>query len=243
MSEQGPVRVAVVNDYAIVVGGVASMLEPYSDQVVVVELDSREPVVSDVDVVLFDTFSQLRPDRVDLGRLTAGAPARVVVYSWAVEPELVRECLRQGAAGYLAKNLDGRQLAEAIVRVHRGERVVPAPVEVEEDAIRGSWPGQEAGLTARESEVLALITQGLSNQEIADRSYLSINSVKTYVRTAYRKLGVSRRSQAVAWCMRHGFQPDRVRYVDGRVAPAVESLRAGTLNDVGRTAGRGPAPR
>ena len=47
------------------------------------------------------------------------------------------------------------------------------------------------GLTAREAEIIALITQGLSNQEIAERSYLSINSVKTYIRTAYRKMGVT----------------------------------------------------
>ena len=51
--------------------------------------------------------------------------------------------------------------------------------------------------------MLALITQGLSNQEIAERSYLCINSVKTYIRTAYRKIGVTRRAQAVAW----GMQP------------------------------------
>ena len=76
-------------------------------------------------------------------------------------------------------------------------------------------PGREAGLTAREAEVLALITQGLSNQEIAQRSYLSINSVKTYIRTAYRKIGVERRAQAVVWGMQHGFEPDRTRIVEG----------------------------
>ena len=67
-----------------------------------------------------------------------------------------------------------------------------------------------AGLAPRELEVLALITQGLTNQEIADRAYLSINSVKTYVRSAYRKIGVSRRSQAVGWGLRAGLdhQPE-----------------------------------
>ena len=78
----------------------------------------------------------------------------------------------------------------------------------------GVWPGQSQGLTARESEVLSLITQGLSNQEIADRCYLSINSVKTYIRTAYRKMGVTRRSQAVLWGLAHGFEPDHFRRAD-----------------------------
>ncbi len=62
--------------------------------------------------------------------------------------------------------------------------------------------------------MLALITQGLSNQEIADQTYLSINSVKTYIRTAYRKIDVTRRSQAVAWGLKHGFDPDILRSVD-----------------------------
>ena len=68
-----------------------------------------------------------------------------------------------------------------------------------------SGPGSDAGLSAREAEVLALITQGYSNREIAERSYLSINSVKTYIRAAYRKIGVTRRSQAVVWGLTHGF--------------------------------------
>ncbi|WP_227463595.1 helix-turn-helix domain-containing protein [Nocardioides lijunqiniae] len=60
------------------------------------------------------------------------------------------------------------------------------------------------GLSHREAEMLHLITCGLSNQEIADALYLSINSVKTYIRSAYRKIEVTRRSQAVAWSVRRG---------------------------------------
>lgn len=73
--------------------------------------------------------------------------------------------------------------------------------------------GIEQGLTRREAEMLGLIARGLSNQEIADAAFLSINSVKTHIRTAYRKLGVTRRSQAVGWVIRHrrasGDLPDR----------------------------------
>ena len=73
--------------------------------------------------------------------------------------------------------------------------------------------------------MLALITQGLSNQEIAERSYLSINSVKTYIRTAYRKIGVSRRSQAVAWGMQARLRagPDAQR---GPARPALTAAAA-----------------
>ena len=77
--------------------------------------------------------------------------------------------------------------------------------------VEGEWPGQEAGLSARESEIVALITKGLTNQEIAERAYVSINSVKSYIRSAYRKIGVTRRSQAVAWAMQNGFESDQRR--------------------------------
>ena len=58
---------------------------------------------------------------------------------------------------------------------------------------------------------IALITQGLSNQAIADRAFLSINSVKSYIRSSYRKMGVTSRSQAVLWEIENGFRPDHVR--------------------------------
>jgi DNA-binding CsgD family transcriptional regulator len=67
--------------------------------------------------------------------------------------------------------------------------------------------GEEVGLTPRETDILRLLTLGLSNQEIADECFLSINSVKSYIRSAYRRIGVTSRSQAVVWCLQHGFEP------------------------------------
>ncbi len=77
----------------------------------------------------------------------------------------------------------------------------------------GQWPGRHAKLSAREAEVLVLITQGYTNNDIAARSYLSINSVKSYIRSAYRKIGVERRSQAVRWGMENGMLPDTSRTI------------------------------
>lgn len=69
------------------------------------------------------------------------------------------------------------------------------------------WPGREEGLTPREAEVIALVTSGLSNNEIADRTHLSINSVESYIRSAYRTMGVTSRSKAVLWGIDHGMAP------------------------------------
>jgi len=212
-----PITVAVVNDYEMVVAGVAAMLAQHPDRVRVVELDAGLPVVSDVDVILYDTFGQVQGHAVDLEDLVRGTQARVVIFSWNLQPDLVEKAIERGASGYLSKEADGEQMVEALEAAHEGKIVTPPNSEAPEHGASGDWPGRDQGLTAREAEVVALITQGLSNQEIADRSYLSINSVKTYIRTAYRKIGVTRRAQAVGWGMRHGFEPDRVRVVDTSV--------------------------
>jgi DNA-binding CsgD family transcriptional regulator len=66
------------------------------------------------------------------------------------------------------------------------------------------WPGQEHGLSAREAEMLTFLARGYTNKEIGERSYLSVNTVKTYLRTGYAKIGANSRSQAVAWAIRNG---------------------------------------
>jgi two-component system, NarL family, response regulator LiaR len=214
MSTSGPVRVAIVNDYELVVVGVAALLKPYSDRVEVVELDANLPVLRTVDVILYDTFGQVQGKGIDMDRLREGGPAKVAIYSWNLHHELVQESLDAGAAGYLSKGLDAEELVQAIEWIHAGRRVVPSSGGSVSPKPDSAYPGKDQGLTVRESEIIALITQGLSNREIAERSYLSINSVKTYIRTAYRKMGVERRSQAVLWGIKHGFEPDVVRRVE-----------------------------
>ncbi len=217
MSQRRPVRVAIVNDYELVVVGVAALLEPFRDRIHIVELDSGMPVLrQDVDVILYDTFGQVQGSAVDIDSLVDGTAAKVVIYSWNLHHELVKASLEAGAAGYLSKGMDAEDLVRAIEQIHAGQTVVPRTGGTVNPKPDSDWPGKAQGLTVRESEIVALITQGLSNQEIADRSYLSINSVKTYIRTAYRKMGVERRSQAVLWGIKHGFEPDVVRHVETR---------------------------
>jgi DNA-binding NarL/FixJ family response regulator len=79
------------------------------------------------------------------------------------------------------------------------------------------WPGRQEGLTDRESEVLALITQGKSNAEVAALTCLSPNTVKSYIRTTNRKIDVASRTQAVLWGVTHGFTPDRNRIASWRI--------------------------
>lgn len=213
-----PLAVALSNDYEVVVRGLAQMLAPFSNRVRVVELDVQMPVSRPVDITLCDTFSQQQANGHEIDLVLANpAAGKVVIFTWNLHAELVANALNKGVSGYLSKSLTAEQLVAALEQIHRGQVVVSRELDAEPVRLQpplhgtgpepGSWPGQAEGLTARESEVVALITQGYSNQQIAERSYLSINSVKSYIRGAYRKMGVTRRSQAVLWGVRHGMLP------------------------------------
>ena len=211
------IRLAIVNDYEVVVRGLADMLRSYTGLIHVVELDADLPVTEPVDIALYDTFAQPQGDREAVSELIANPRVRrVVVYTWNFQPRLARASLDRGASGYLSKTLPAAQLVAALRAVHEGRTVV-SPDPGKGPVVGGDWPGREEGLTAREAEVLALITQGLSNADIADLSSLSINSIKSYIRSCYRKIGVTSRSQAVLWGVEHGFRPDRVRVREPRI--------------------------
>ena len=205
----GPVRVALVDDHAIVVRGLAAMLADHAERVEVVELDSLRDPPDDVDVVLKDAFGMVD----DLREFVAHTKAPVVVFAFATDPAAVRQALDVGVAGYVFKGVSDETLVAALERVRRGERVVELDADAAPDQVAGDWPGRRHGLSDREAEILTLICRGMSNNQIAQHLYLSINSVKTYIRTAYRKIGAESRSQAVIWGLRHGFvpTPERVR--------------------------------
>ena len=205
-------RLAIVDDYAVVVAGVASFLADHG--IDVVETGASQPVVSDVDIVLYDTFGQVQGVELDLEDFVRDSGAKVVIYSWNLQPQLIEEALAAGASGYLSKVLTGPQVVDALERVLAGEVMVLTGDHETSVGGAGDWPGRAAGLSSREAEIIALITQGLSNKEIAARAYLSINSVKTYIRSAYRKVGVTSRAQAAVWGVENGFKPDKLRTVD-----------------------------
>ena len=138
---------------------------------------------------------------------------KVVVYTWSTDRALRDASLRLGVSGYLSKRMSASDLVTALDMVHKGEVVVSEEPD-RLPLIGGDWPGREEGLTARESEVLCLITQGLTNAQIVERTHLSINSIKSYIRSCYRKINVDSRSRAVLWGVDHGMQLDRVRVLD-----------------------------
>ena len=215
-----PITVALVNDYDVVLQGLARMLDRYRDRVVIVEIDANEGVEDVADIVLYDNFAQPESDRDEIKTLVANCRARrVVVYTWNFRPQLIESARRQGVQGYLSKTLSARDLVTALEAVHAGDVVISDVPARARTAAGLDWPGRSEGLTDRESEILALITQGMSNSQVAELSFLSPNTVKSYIRTIYRKIGVASRTQAVLWGVAHGFSPDHHRIQHWRGGP------------------------
>ena len=107
-TSHSPITVALVDDYDVVVLGVAHMLDPYRDRVLIAELDTNEPVADTVDIVMYDSFAQPESDHDEIAVLIDNPRARrVVVYTWNFHPDLVGSARRLGVHGYLSKTLAG----------------------------------------------------------------------------------------------------------------------------------------
>lgn len=203
------VRVTVVNDYLVVVAGVNALLAPYSDRIEVVERHTVTSGAVPVDVALYDTFGAPMGKYARLASLLddplIGA---VAVYSFAADHRAVSDSLETGAHGFLSKSLPAAELVDGIEQIAAGQPVTKLGPGLSMMG-SGQWPAKEHGLSPREAEIIGLIVQGLSNHDVATRYYLSPNTIKTYIRSAYRKMGVTTRAQAVAWGIEHGLKPDR----------------------------------
>ena len=206
------ITVALVDDYDVVLMGVAKMFDNYRDRVVIAEIDatmaSRRPGRHRPVRLLRPT--RIRPPR---DRRIGCQPARTPSCGLYLEfsPGPRRQRPQHGAHGYLSKTLPARELVAALEAVHAGEVVVSDAPPRARSAVGLDWPGRGEGLSDRESEILALITQGKSNADVARLTYLSPNTVKSYIRTIYRKIDVGSRTQAVLWGVDHGFTPDHNR--------------------------------
>jgi DNA-binding NarL/FixJ family response regulator len=182
---------------------VASTTDPNEARRIVID---TEPDVALVDVRMRSTSGLELCE--EFGRI---APAtKVVLLTVYDDEQYLFEGLRAGAAGYLTKQLVAEELLGHLHRVLDGEVVVDPSLagRVALSAARlhrgEFWPGAHLGLSQRESEVMKLMVHGSSNRAIAARLMLGDETIKTHVRSIYRKLGVTDRAQAVAYVLREG---------------------------------------
>ena len=212
------IRVLLCDDQALVRSGFRMILEAREDLEVVGEAEDGVQALELTwrllpDVVLMDVRMP-RLDGVEATRrlVEAGAAARVLILTTFDLDEHVFEALRAGASGFLLKDVQPAQLVDAVRVVARGEALL-APTVTRRllDRFAHSLPGapeppapELAELTDREREVLALLAEGLSNAELAERLFLSETTVKTHVSSILRKLGLRDRVQAVVLAYQAG---------------------------------------
>lgn len=173
------------------------MLADYPERVVVTVLPTVWVRSVVADVVLYDVIGLDHDAGADLDHLLAESGVKVLLYSRSLRLDLRARALEHGSMSWVSTDADSTELLDAIERCAAGR---PMPDQDER-------PGREEGLSAREVEVLALITQGYSNQEIAEQLVLTGNTLKSHIRTTYHKIGVTSRAQAVAWAMQNGLGP------------------------------------
>jgi DNA-binding NarL/FixJ family response regulator len=203
------IRVAIVDDHALVRAGLEELLEADAEIAVVgTAADGAEAAAlvedEEPDVVLMD-LSMPRVDGVEATRriVASGTGASVVALTSFSERDRVLAAMDAGAVGYLLKDAEPEELRKAIRAAARGESPLSPKAAAALVAARGE-SGQGPELSGREREVLALVAEGMPNKLIARRLEISEKTVKGHLTRIYAQIGVSDRTQAALWARERG---------------------------------------
>jgi NarL family two-component system response regulator LiaR len=210
MTDPAPIRVMLVDDHAVVRSGLSAFLLAYDDFELVGEASSGEQALRlceqvKPDVVLMDLVMPGMDGAAATHAIREKCPSiQVIALTSFKEQELVQGALQAGAIGYLLKNVSADELASAIRSAYAGLPTL-AP-EAAQALIQATLnPTNRIGfdLTDREHEVLALMVEGLNNNQIAERLVISVSTAKFHVSSILSKLGASTRTEAVSLALQN----------------------------------------
>ncbi|CAN5761355.1 response regulator transcription factor [soil metagenome] len=214
-SEADRISILIVDDHRMVREGLTAMLRDTKVNVVA-EAETVEEALAEIkdkkpEAILLDVRLQGQSGLMACRVITEKHPDVAVVFLTVYEDEqYVFEALRAGAKGYMLKRASADDIVHVLEQVAAGETIVDPPL-AGKIALRASrvspgrlWPGAELGITQRESEVLRAMVDGLNNKGVAEQLSISEDTVKTHVRSIFRKLEVTDRTQAVSLALREG---------------------------------------
>jgi DNA-binding NarL/FixJ family response regulator len=210
MSDRTPIKVMIVDDHPIVRDGMKNMLLVFDDLEFAGEAENGHAALACIprsipDVILMDiVMPEMGGIPATRAILEQYPQVKIIMLTSYPEDGLIQESLEAGAMGFLLKNASITTLANAIRSVHAGQpalapEVVKALIRIQTSPLK---PG--ADLSQREQEVLALMVEGLSNEEIGERLVISPATARHHVSACIQKLGASNRAQASAMAIKHG---------------------------------------
>jgi two-component system response regulator DesR len=190
---QEKITVVIAEDQDMVLGALAALLDMEDDITVVAQARNGKQALEAVRVhkpnILITDIEMPEMTGLDAASAIKGGSTRVIMVTTFARPGYLRRALEAGASGYLLKARPARELADAVRRVHRGQRVVDPDLATE------AW-GEPDPLTDRERQVLRLAAEGVSTGDVAKQLHLSSGTVRNYLSEAIDKLGASNRIEA-----------------------------------------------
>lgn len=205
------IRVLVVDDHEMVRLGVTSYLMVQPDIEVVAEAENglqgyQKALELKPDIILMDLVMDVMDGIEATKKIVAEWPeAKIIIVTSFLDDEKVFPAMESGASGYLLKTSSANEIADAIRATYQGDRVIEKEVsdKILDKQHYDSLPKPHDQLTSREYEVLLLIGEGYSNQEIADELFITLKTVKTHVSNILSKLEVEDRTQATIYAFKH----------------------------------------
>jgi len=211
------IRIILVDDHKVVRGGLRMLLESSPGLKVVGEAGSRAEALPLIererpDIILLDMDLRGESGLDILQNLPKNFEGHVLILTGVVDPEIHRTCVRLGARGLVQKDLAPEVLVKAIKKVHEGEiwfdrnmmSSVLSDVLSQKERNDGDPERQKINtLTAREHQVIALVSEGLKNKQIAERLFISDTTVRHHLTSIFSKLDISDRLELVIYSYRH----------------------------------------
>jgi NarL family two-component system response regulator LiaR len=208
MADVNKINVVIVDDHEVVRKGLLAYLAVTHDIDIIGEASNGQEAIDicvekHPDVVLMDLVMPEKTGIEAIREIRVKVPeTKIIALTSFQEPDMVKEALREGAISYLLKNVSGEDLVGAIHSAHSGKPTI-AP-EVTLNLVRQEKNKESIeSLTIREKEVLSLMVEGMSNTDIAEKLFISRSTARAHVSNILSKLGVSNRSEAVAFALRN----------------------------------------